>query len=48
MKAIFRMASGIVRSGTIIKENFKTIIVKLPEGKIIKRHKTKHGVIFLC
>lgn len=28
----------------LIKENVKTVIVALPDGNIIKRHKTKHHV----
>ena len=33
--------------GEIIKENEKTVIVKLPNGKTIKRHKEKHKVRLL-
>lgn len=32
-----------VQSATVIRENSKTRIVRLPDGNIIKRHKRKHG-----
>lgn len=33
--------SGVVGAG-IVRENSKTVWVRLPDGNIIKRHKTKH------
>ena len=30
--------------GEIVKENEKTVIIKLPNGSTIKRHKEKHQV----
>ena len=37
--------SGNRRSSSILKSNPKTVLVKAPDGKIIKRHREKHGVI---
>jgi len=31
-------------SGTLLRENTKTVIVQLNDGNIIKRHKAKHFV----
>jgi len=28
----------------VIKENAKTLIVRLPDGNVVKRHKVKHVV----
>ena len=30
--------------GIVMKENPLTVLVKSPDGKVIKRHKTKHNV----
>ena len=38
-----RLSGGIV-SARLVKENKKTIWVKLKDGNIIKRHKEKHVV----
>ena len=36
---------GLTQSkGVLVKENAKTVIVRLPDGNIIKRHKVKHEV----
>ena len=36
---------GLTQSkGKLIKENAKTVIIRLPDGNIIKRHKVKHEV----
>jgi len=32
-----------VLSGPVVKENKLTLWVQLPDGKIVKRHKVKHG-----
>jgi hypothetical protein len=34
---------GVVE-GRVIQENEKTILVKLPNGSVVKRHKDKHIV----
>ena len=31
-------------NATVVKENSKTVWVRLADGNIIKRHRTKHGV----
>jgi hypothetical protein len=31
--------------GEIVKNNPKTMLVKAPNGKTIKRHKIKHGAV---
>ena len=33
------------KNGTVVKENELTVWVKLFNGKIIKRHKRRHGVV---
>ena len=43
MKVTFMLGLGTAE-GTVVKENEKTVIVKLPSGKTIKRHKEKHKV----
>jgi len=36
---------GITQAkGKVIKENEKTVIVRLPNGMTVKRHKEKHNV----
>lgn len=42
----YRLGNKIVE-GSVIKENPLTVWIKAPDGKIIKRHKIKHGVIKL-
>ena len=42
-KVIFMLGLGY-SEGEIIRINEKTIIVKLPNGKSVKRHKDKHDV----
>ena len=37
--------NGEIVEGPIIKENPLTIWTKTPDGKHIKRHKIKHGVV---
>lgn len=32
------------RTGEVVKENKKTVLVRLPIGKVIKRHLIKHNV----
>jgi hypothetical protein len=44
MYAEFRTNQGIQR-GLVIKNNSKTMIIKLKDGTLIKRHKDKHGVL---
>jgi hypothetical protein len=36
--------TGKITSTELLSENVKTIIVKLPDGNIVKRHKQKHCV----
>lgn len=31
-------------TGRVVKRNAKTVLVALPDGNVIKRHKIKHGV----
>lgn len=31
------------QSATVIRENAKTRIVRLPDGNVVKRHKRKHA-----
>ena len=42
-KATFMLGLGTAK-GEIIKVNGKTVIVKLPSGKTVKRHIEKHNV----
>ena len=35
---------GKRHTGELIKSNHKTVWVKAPDGKIVKRHKVKHNV----
>jgi len=30
--------------GEVVKENKNTVLVKLPDGKLIKRHRAKHNL----
>jgi len=44
MKVIrYRLGDKVVK-GIVVKENLLTVQVKTPDGKIIKRHKTKYNV----
>ena len=43
MKATF-MLGTTTATGTIIKENEKTVIIQMPDGRTIKRHVEKHNV----
>ena len=42
--ASFRTNKGI-KQGVVVRENDKTIVIKLEDGKYIKRHKQKHDVV---
>lgn len=33
--------------GEVVKVNTKTMLVKSPDGKVIKRHKVKHGAVIV-
>lgn len=44
MQVIFRTNKKKVSSGTLLKKNPKTVIVRLESGKVIKRHIEKHDV----
>ena len=35
---------GKRHSGEVVKDNPRTVWVKAPDGKIVKRHKGKHNV----
>ncbi len=35
---------GTRHTGEIVKCNHKTVWVKAPDGKIVKRHRVKHNV----
>ena len=39
------LGNGKIIGVELVKENPKTIWVKLPDGKVIKRHKEKHVVM---
>ncbi len=41
-----RLGTSIVLS-EVVKENNKTILVKLADGNVIKRHKIKHCTILV-
>ena len=43
MNVTFMLGTGTAK-GTIIKENEKTVIIQMPDGKTIKRHVEKHNV----
>ena len=43
MKAIYTI-KGERHTGELIKSNHKTVWVKAPDGRIVKRHKVKHNV----
>ena len=43
MNVTFMLGTGTAK-GTIIKENEKTVIIQMPNGKKIKRHVEKHNV----
>ena len=42
-KRIFILGLGYAK-GEVVKVNNETVIVKLPNGKTVKRHTTKHDV----
>lgn len=42
--AVKTNANGPSQMAEILKENAKTYIVRLPDGKVIKRHKIKHVI----
>jgi len=44
MTVTFNLGSKKNVRGEVVKENDKTILVKLSNGKVIKRHKEKHDV----
>ena len=45
IKSAVKRVIGLIQSkGVLVKENAKTVIVRLPDGNIIKRHKVKHEV----
>jgi hypothetical protein len=44
MQVIFRTNKKKISSGTLIKKNARTVIVKLEDGRTIKRHIEKHQV----
>ena len=43
MDVTFMLGTGTAK-GTIIKENEKTVIIQMPDGRTIKRHVEKHNV----
>lgn len=45
MKATFTLGTGTA-TGEVVKLNDATVIVKMPNGKHIKRHIQKHNVRF--
>ena len=46
MKAIYTIKNER-HTGEIVKSNHKTVWVKAPDGKIVKRHKVKHDVVIM-
>lgn len=43
MRMSFRLGSKRA-TGELVKTNDKTVLVKMPNGKVIKRHIEKHAV----
>lgn len=39
-----KLFSGKIVNATVVKQNAKTLLVRLPDGNVIKRHKKKHLV----
>jgi len=37
-----KLFSGTIVTAQVIKENPKTLWVRLPDGNVVKRHKKKH------
>jgi hypothetical protein len=33
-----------IHDAELVRENHKTVVVRLPDGNVIKRHKVKHAV----
>jgi|NOAtaT_7_FD_contig_31_8903004_length_977_multi_12_in_0_out_0_1 hypothetical protein len=44
MKTITVSTSKGLLEAEVLKNNAKTVIVRLPDGNIVKRHKTKHVI----
>ena len=44
MSVTFNLGNEKNVSGEVVKENEETVLVKLKNGAIIKRHKEKHNV----
>jgi hypothetical protein len=44
MQVIFRTNKKKISSGTLLKKNAHTVIVRLESGKVIKRNIEKHSV----
>ena len=46
MRKFFKKTLGIGRrKGAVLKNNSKTILVRLGDGNVIKRHKVRHNVV---
>ena len=45
--SINKKKKTIRSTSEVLKDNKKTVLVKSSDGKIIKRHKTKHNVVEL-
>lgn len=43
MNVIVKTSKGELRA-EVLKNNSKTMIVRLPDGNVVKRHKVKHLV----